>query len=167
MKFTVVIPGAPRTAKNSPMIVRGIKHPVLLPSPAYKAWTSSVLAYRHKIREALGSRIPILGPVSLEALIYRDAFTGDAVGYYQAIADVLQSNVWTCKGCNRKTVGERPAVCQHCGAIALKQTRHGLGIVDDDKLIMDWDGSRLLKDSDRPRVQLTIRTIEPAQGGLF
>ena len=149
------------------MIVRGIKHPVLLPSPAYKEWTQAVLRNRAAIRSALGSRIPILGPVSIAAIFYRDALTGDAVGYYQALADVLQSNVWTCRKCNRKTVDENPIGCSHCPSELLKQTRHGLGIIEDDKLIEHWDGSRLSKDSARPRIELTVSTIEPPEGGLF
>lgn len=168
MKFTIVIPGAPRTAKNSPMIIRGIKHPVLLPSPAYREWTQHVLSYRDQIRSHLASLIPIVGPVSMQALIYRESLTGDAVGYYQAIADVLQSQVWSCESCKRKTPEERPSECRHCGCFALKLTRKGLGIIEDDKLIMDWDGSRLMKDAQRPRVELTIRTLaQEIQADMF
>lgn len=34
------------------------------------------------------------------------------------------------------------------------------GILVDDKLIRDWDGSRLLKDAERPRIEIEIRIVD-------
>jgi hypothetical protein len=58
-------------------------------------------------------------------LFYRDAERGDAVGYYQGLADLLEKR----------------------------------GVVANDRLIMSWDGSRLLKDSANPRVELTLEEV--------
>ena len=73
-------------------------------------------------------------PVNCRALIYRDALRGDAVGFYQAVGDLLQL----------------------------------AGVVVNDKYLVSWDGSRLLKDSARPRVELELTTLgECVQGELF
>lgn len=159
--------GPPRTAKNSPIIIPRLKNPVLLPSPAYKEWTTNVLTQKPLIHSAIGAHIPIRTPVSLQCLIYREALTGDAVGYYQAIADVLQSEVWTCQGCNRKTVAESVRRCSHCGHVDMKRSRKGLGVIEDDKLIVDWNKSELLKDAARPRVELAIQVLAAPQVSLF
>ena len=69
---------------------------------------------------------PIARPVNCAALFYRDALRGDAVGFYQGLADVLEK----------------------------------AGIVENDKFIVSWDGSRLRKDAARPRVELVLTTTE-------
>ena len=61
-------------------------------------------------------------PVNVSAAFYRDKLTGDAVGYYQALADALEEG----------------------------------RIVENDRLIVSWDGSRLLKDAKNPRIELEI-----------
>lgn len=42
-----------------------------------------------------------------------------------------------------------------------------LGIVKNDRLIVSWDGSRLLKDAENPRVEVTLSAIAGAQPALF
>jgi hypothetical protein len=71
--------------------------------------------------------------VNCEARIYRDRNTGDAVGYYQAIADTLEK----------------------------------IGIVENDRLIVAWDGTRLLKDAENPRVEVTLSAVAGANPPLF
>lgn len=133
---TKLIP--PRTKKNHPMIVKGLKHPILLPSPAYREWeegaSRAMLPVLLGIREAL----PLTVPVNCAALIYRNAKIGDACGYYQAIGDFLQHNV------------------------ATKRSGFDLRVVEDDKLLVSWDGSRLLKDAKRPRIELTLTEVRDA-----
>jgi len=41
-----------------------------------------------------------------------------------------------------------------------------LGIVENDRLIVSWDGTRLLKDADNPRVEVTLTAVAGAQFGL-
>ena len=50
-----------------------------------------------------------------------------------------------------------------------KQARKGLGIIADDVQVRSLDGSRLLKDSARPRVEITISTFdeEPIQESML
>lgn len=120
----LVVPGIPRTKKNSGRIVpRGGRH-ILLPSEAWQLWCDAVapLLRSSMLRSGLA---PIAEPVNCAALFYRDALRGDACGFYQGLADLLQ---------------------------------HG-GVVSDDKHIVSWDGSRLLKDSARPRVELVLTPI--------
>lgn len=119
MKLTIL--GAPRTKKNHGFRT---KQGHQMPSAAYSAWDrmAQLQIMRWRV-EGNGPRIrPIDYPVNVEAIFYREALVGDAVGFYQALADTLE------KG----------------------------GIVENDRLIVSWDGSRLLKDKDNPRVEVEI-----------
>jgi hypothetical protein len=133
----------PRTKKNSPMILPGAKHPILMPSEAYREWerfaleslkTAGIIEPIMMGRKANGKRDVRLRwrvadainfPVNCEALFYRDARIGDACGFYQAVGDMLQA----------------------------------AGVLADDKHIASWDGSRLLKDARRPRVEITLTEV--------
>lgn len=64
-------------------------------------------------------------PLNCAAIFYRDALRGDAVGYYQGLADALKS----------------------------------AGVLSDDKWIVQWDGSRLAKNTKRPRIEVTLRAL--------
>ncbi len=123
----------PRTKKNSgdilcPHEVRNIKFHSIQPSPQYRKWEAGCK------RAAIFDRTApaITYEVNCSALIYRDRNSGDAVGYYQAIADCLEH----------------------------------LGIVVNDRLIVSWDGTRLLKDTVNPRVEVTLTATAGAQQGL-
>jgi hypothetical protein len=123
LRFTLY--GKPRTKKNSGRIVpRGRRH-VILPSEAWQEWCDAVAPKLRALLASIG-RVPIDYPVNCAALFYRDADRGDAVGFYQGLADLLE---------------------------------HGRAVVDD-KYIVSWDGSRLLKDSARPRVELVLTPIK-------
>ena len=122
--ITLVIPGSPRTKKNSGRIVHagGLR---LLPSKAWEQWANQVSPMLRAW--ALRNRLqPIAYPVNCAAIFYRDADRGDAVGFYQGLADVLEK----------------------------------AGIVENDKFIVSWDGSRLRKDAARPRVELALTPTE-------
>ena len=88
--ITFTIPGAPRTKKNHSRIVRGLKFPKLLPSPEFTAWNQCAQMHLARLRAATKIRLPITELVNVRALFYREALTGDAVGYYQALADALE-----------------------------------------------------------------------------
>lgn len=86
----LTIPGAPRTKKNHGQIVRANgRKPSMLPSKQWRAWSDAVSP---RIRSALATAgmAPISYPVNCRAIFYRDANRGDAVGYYQGLADVLE-----------------------------------------------------------------------------
>jgi Holliday junction resolvase RusA-like endonuclease len=96
-KLTVrlVLPGPPRTKKTSNRIVKipkkggGRGFSKILPSKAFCAWEGAVAPQVAAAwRRAGGETIEV--PVNCKAMIFRDANRGDAVGYYQGIADVLQ-----------------------------------------------------------------------------
>ena len=115
----MVIVGAPRTKKNHSTIVRSKGRPRLIPSEAYRRWESVAVP---QMRIYWAGREPIARPVNVCAVFYRDADRGDAVGYYQALADALEK----------------------------------AGVVVNDKWIWSWDGSRMDKDADKPRVEIEI-----------
>lgn len=123
--------GAPRTKKNSGRIVkpRGLSHAIVLPSAAYTKWRARVLPQLRIIAGKLRDRghvLPLEHAVNCAAIFYREARIGDAVGYYQALADLLEDG----------------------------------GILRNDRLIVSWDGSRLDKDDDEPRVEVTLTPTE-------
>jgi hypothetical protein len=164
----------PRTKKNHATIVRMGKHqrPALIPSEAYQQWFKDVLTLKPVIQAQLAGKLPIEGPVSIAAAVYRDAERGDWTGYVDAIADAIQTSTWQCpeSACKSKvTLPLKPMRCPTCGRgfMAAKETRKGLGLILDDSQIVHWDGTRLLKDSARPRVELTITIIPDPQKGLF
>jgi hypothetical protein len=115
-ELRLVLLGAPRTKKNHGSVKMVGKKRVHVPSAAYMTWRNAVVQ-----QIPARTRVPDQ-PYNCRALIYRETLTGDAVGYYQAIADMLQE----------------------------------AGVVSDDKWIEAWDGSRLLKDAHRPRVELVL-----------
>ena len=84
--ISCVIEGAPRTKKNSGRIVRNKRtgQPKLLPSEQWQRWVNtSIVISEYPIE-------PIAVPVNCRAIFYRDARRGDAVGYYQGLADLLE-----------------------------------------------------------------------------
>ncbi len=118
----LVILGAPRTKKNSGIITTQGSHPRILPSAAFSAWNRLAQMQLARFRSSKYWRYTVSVPVNVQALFYRDKLTGDAVGYYQALADALEEG----------------------------------GIVQNDLLIVSWDGSRLMKDAKNPRVEVEI-----------
>lgn len=127
IRFT--IPGPPRTKKTSNRLVKfGNRHKIL-PSKAFEQWnlaTQYILVNARARGLAPAGTFPISHVMNCCAVIYRDALRGDAVGYYQALADALQE----------------------------------AGIVENDRLIVSWDGSRMLKDAKNPRIEVTLTAAD-------
>lgn len=114
---TITSKGAagPRTKKNHGRIITVQNRHRLLPSEQYEAWEGALRftpdlpathlakwsAYRHlsnsakkRHREALGELPALLParPMNCRALVWLDReWSGDAVGYYQAVADALEA----------------------------------------------------------------------------
>lgn len=82
----LTILGAPRTKKNHGRRVYSFrrKRTFNVPSEAFEAFEARALPQLAK-----APALPA-APLNCEATFYRDARTGDAVGYYQALADILE-----------------------------------------------------------------------------
>jgi glycine/D-amino acid oxidase-like deaminating enzyme len=125
----IVVHGAPRTKKTHNRLVTAGRRQRVLPSAQWEAWLKAAAV------EIEGMGLAFYGTLNLQprlsgrfncaALFYRDADRGDAVGYYQGVADLLEKR----------------------------------GILANDKHIVSWDGSRLLKDAARPRVELILTPV--------
>jgi Holliday junction resolvase RusA-like endonuclease len=132
---TFTIYGAPRTKKTSNRIVRVRGRPVVLPSKANETWArAAVLQLQSAWRRARSRRIPdghelVLEPRAAEArpVSVRATFYRDA---------------------NR---GDLIGYMQ-----ALADALEIAGVVENDRLIVSWDGTRMLVDRSVPRVELTI-----------
>lgn len=85
----LVLPGKPRTKKNSGRIVPFGNRHIILPSEAWAAWCKAVAPQIRAVLLRKGIS-PIDYPVNCAALFYRDAERGDACGFYQGLADLLQ-----------------------------------------------------------------------------
>lgn len=111
--------GIPRTKKNSQRITRIRGRISIQQSAAYKKWERTcVIKFSNNSRK----HKPIDYPVNCKALFFREKNIGDAVNFYQGIADLLQKH----------------------------------GVLIDDKYIRSWNGSKLLKDKENPRVEITL-----------
>lgn len=154
MIISITIPGAPRTKKTSQRIVRFGKnreHIRVLPSEEYEAWFARTLLYKGRIRRELREApLPLSGPIHVQAVFYRERAAGDLTGFMQAIADALQVEKF-----RRNKKGQ------------LVKVRDGLGIIQDDSQIVNWDGTRAEKDPERPRIEVTIAPLGAEQEGLF
>lgn len=156
-----VIDAKPRTKKTSNRIIRikckdGRDFTKIMPSKAFMEWQQEAIQQAQMIRPAIlktGVKLPITGPISVKALIFRAQNSGDLTGFIQALGDALQE----------------PQYRPHPKTQIPRQVRAGMGIIGDDDQIRSWDGSRLLKDADRPRVEITIEEFleEPVQISMF
>ena len=125
--ITFVLPVTPRTKKNSRVHAKVRGRTVPLPSEAYKKMARDVSAWAQEkvVKGRWACWLDLQQPLNCAAIFYRDANRGDAVGYYQGLADALEA----------------------------------AGIVADDKWITQWDGSRLRKDANRPRIEVTLTAL--------
>lgn len=138
--ISFTLPVVPRTKKNSPRQVRrrakttGKLITIPIPSEAYEKMEEQVVAWAAAAYHPqwsgcfTASRFCLAQPLNCCAIFYRDANRGDAVGYYQGLADALES----------------------------------AGVLSDDKWIVQWDGSRLAKDAERPRIEVTLTALDGA-----
>ena len=95
MKLTIT--GAPRTKKTSNRIFRVKGRPVVMPSKAWTQWVETARIVDMDDTDIgrldtvmIGYPIPRGIDVNCAAVFYRDARRGDAVGYYQGLADLLE-----------------------------------------------------------------------------
>ena len=95
---------------------------VPLPSDAYREMEKQICGWAVMRGIALAY---LAQPLNCCAIFYREKDLGDAVGYYQGLADALEA----------------------------------AGVVTDDKWIVQWDGSRLRKDKQRPRIEVTLTAV--------
>lgn len=95
-QFDFTILGAPRTKKNHGRrkYSFALRRTLNVASEAYEAWESIAWQAIPSIRRAAelaGVELPIAARLNCAAQFYRDGRTeGDAVGYYQGLADWLQ-----------------------------------------------------------------------------
>lgn len=102
--ISFVLPVTPRTKKNSRTHVRkraksGNMITVPLPSDAYREMEGQIVVFvaRRQLRLAAFpfpvsmQALRLEQPINCAAIFYRDADRGDAVGYYQGLADALEA----------------------------------------------------------------------------
>lgn len=88
------LPKPPRTKKNHGSVKTFGGKKVHLPSEAWTtwlAWCQTALPDIRRAAAAAGIGLPIAINVNCRATFYRHAEVGDAVGFYQGLADVLEA----------------------------------------------------------------------------
>ena len=128
--ISFVLPVTPRTKKNHGSVIKRGKRKFHIPSAPYRDMETLIkkeagLAMVRLERWVAVAWLGIAQPLNCTAIFYREKNIGDAVGYYQGLADALEA----------------------------------AGIVANDKWIVQWDGSRLAKDADRARIEVTLTAI--------
>lgn len=101
-----VLPVTPRTKKNHGSVIQRGGRKFHIPSKAYSTmeaqvseWAETSLVMDANKSPVLDSRckavraaqLRLAQPLNCAAIFYRDANRGDAVGYYQGLADALES----------------------------------------------------------------------------
>lgn len=87
-RTTFTVPGRPVPKKNNPVIVQHAKHPVLLPSKAWRAYEKAALAY---LRVKVHARLS--GPVQVTALYWLPdrRWWPDLANLFEGTGDLLQA----------------------------------------------------------------------------
>lgn len=130
----LVVPGAPRTKKNHMRIVRIKGRPALIQGASYKGWASVAIALlRAQWMRSYAAR---------EAVLYGASVIGYPVN--------LRALVY------RERAG-RADLLNYLAAVS--DVLEEAGVLVDDKLVAGLDGSRLLVDRARPRVEIELRPM--------
>jgi len=120
----LVIYGQPATKKTSNRIVRHGNRVRIIPSLQHERWFQMAMPQAMTQRVLHGDMIT--QRVNVAAKFYRLAKRGDAVGFYQALADLLER----------------------------------AGVVENDRLCVSWEGSKLLVDKHEPRIEVVLTLAE-------
>ena len=92
--ITVIVPGAPRTKKNRGKIWKRGSRTVIRPAEPWLRWRDAVagegVLVNGKRHWGVSPTLLPTGDWNAAAHFYRDRAAGDAVGYYQGVADVLE-----------------------------------------------------------------------------
>ena len=136
--ITFVLPVVPRTKKNSRTHVRkraktGNMITVPLPSDAYREMEASIVSW---IAPRCLRFQDLPWPVQLRSLLLAQPLNCAAIFYRE------------------KNIGDANGY-YHGLADALEAA----GVVADDKWIAQWDGSRLTKDANRPRIEVVLTAL--------
>ncbi len=127
----LTILGAPVTKKNSQRILRGRGgRPFVSASSQYKAWANTAI-------------------LQLQAQ-YRRASLGDKLAVLQCDPVNVRALIY-----RARRVGDAN---NYYAAIA--DVLEAAGVVENDRLCVSWDGSRMLIDRHVPRVEITLTPAE-------
>ena len=134
----------PRTKKNSPQLIRGMAHPKLVPSEAYRAWhrgARKTLLQIIRQSDELKACLPLAFPMRLHAVFYRDRNVGDLFGFLDGLADFLNDDL---RGeAERKREPDSP-----------------VKVISNDRWIHRISSeTRLEKDAERPRIEVRLEEL--------
>lgn len=167
----LVVPGAPRTKKNSPVIVRNVTDAFL--KDLIWSWErekASQMVSLSDIITWLENRETIFPhPRLLPSQAFRD-WEAAAVKAVLPVLEPLKRYFPITYSCHliAKVYRDRDAGDWLGYMQGISDFLEDIGVVEDDVLIRSYDGSRLYKDSENPRVELWLSPWhQEADTGLF
>lgn len=90
--ISFVLPVVPRTKKNHGKVVQRGARKFHVPSDAYSEMERQIISWRfNQLGKVARLSYTLAQPLNCSAIFYRDADRGDAVGYYQGLADALEA----------------------------------------------------------------------------
>jgi len=97
--ITFTLPVTPRTKKNHGSVIKRGKRKFHIPSNPYRVMEAAIVAWANDVPGNLligcvvrcACELELAQPLNCAAIFYRDANRGDAVGYYQGLADALEA----------------------------------------------------------------------------
>jgi len=172
----LVVPGAPRTKKNSPVIVRNITDAFLkqflvdFQTDNYLDLRAGGPVNEERLWEWVTNRETILPhPRLLPSQAFRD-WEAAAVKAVLPVLEPLKRYFPITYSCHliAKVYRDRDAGDWLGYMQGISDFLEDIGVVEDDVLIRSYDGSRLYKDSENPRVELWLSPWhQEADTGLF
>ena len=143
MDYSFILYGQPATKKNSAIMARG--RSLILPSKAYKVYEQECRVQLANLQQQ--HEVPHFNTgVSIEARYYlKDmAHYPDLVGLMQATADIISDQT-------KNVMGKKTVIREW--------------ILSDDRIIKDWNGTRIVaidKRSPRVEIRITALPLDPA-----
>jgi Holliday junction resolvase RusA-like endonuclease len=140
MTFTIL--GPPRTKKTSNRIFRVRGRPVVMPSAANVSWTNAAVL---QLRSQWPPRA---------RFVKVDRERGEITVGNGPIESPLNVCALVYRDANR---GDLIGYLQ-----AIADALEAAGVVENDRLVTSWDGSRMFVDKARPRVEIELTPCAPA-----
>jgi len=167
----LVIPGAPRTKKNSPVLVRNVSDAFLRNFILdWERENTEVTVSENEVIQWLNNRETVLPhPRLLPSQAYRDweaaAITGilPVLEPFRMYFPINYACHMMAKIYRDRDVGDWCGYVQGIGDFL-----EDVGILQDDVLLRSFDGTRLYKDAENPRIELWLTPwTQEGNTGLF
>ena len=144
----LVVFGAPRTKKTHNVLRRSLGHggrPAVFPSAAWRRWVKEATFAELRYGEVLN--LPVLPSDAVKRMLWAARIRSAPLHYFPLERPV------NCRARFFRDADRGDLLGFEQGLADLLEVR---GLITNDRLIVGWDGSVLLVDRARPRVELEL-----------